>query len=73
MAIAMIELVFSIGSEIEECFAEADRIANKLDVICKFEFNRVKCFARPLGSIKKGLEEYLLCTDNKKLNKLAVT
>ena len=73
MAIAMIELVFSIGSEIEECFSEADRIANKLDVICKFEFNRVKCFARPLGSIKKGLEEYLLCTDNKKLNKLAVT
>ena len=56
MAIAMIELVFSLGSEIEECFAEADRIANKLDVICKFEFNGVKCFARPLGSITKGLE-----------------
>jgi hypothetical protein len=47
------------GSQIEETFEEAIRLATLLTCTTEFKFNEVVCWGRPDGDVKKGVKEYL--------------
>lgn len=55
----IIKAEFLAGSEIQQSFKEAIRVAGILGCNIEFMFNGVKCIAYPGGSAKNGEAAYL--------------
>lgn len=61
------------GDQIEATFKRAINLSELTKCRIDFEFNEVKCIARPGGDSTKGVRQYYEALESKKPYKLAVT
>jgi hypothetical protein len=61
-----------LGTDIEDAFKDATRIATILNVGVSFKFNGVSCFAKPYGNFKDGADRYRQISAGDKSIKLAI-